>query len=110
VFLSNDNKVVGVVVWKQRLFSQNLPILMEGIRKPSVMLGSNLTMTMPDGSTRGLSQQEAVAMVLDEFYNTVQVMIGEAISVEELRTFLTEKKTDLSEISSGEQRPTVLKR
>lgn len=96
VFLSNENKVLGVVVWKQTLFSRNLPILLEGVRHPNVILSSGITMTMPDGSTRGLSQQEAVAMILDEFYNTVQVMIGEAISVEELRAFISERKAEMN--------------
>jgi hypothetical protein len=45
-------------------------------------------MTLPDGTTRGVSNEEAVSLVLEEFYNTVQVMIGEAISVSELKDFL----------------------
>jgi hypothetical protein len=52
---------------------------------------------MPDGSRRELTEQEAVAAALEEFYNMVQVMIGEAISVSELRAFLAERKADLGE-------------
>jgi S1-C subfamily serine protease len=95
VFFSNDNKVVGVVVWKQNLFSNNVPTVINDLHHPSVSMSSNLSRTMPDGSTQGISQQEAIATVLEEFYGMVQVMIGEAISVSELRAFMAERKTDL---------------
>jgi hypothetical protein len=44
---------------------------------------------MPDGSVRGVSNEEAVALVLKEFYDTVQVVIGEAISISELKAFIS---------------------
>ena len=50
---------------------------------------------MPDGTKRGLSQQEAIGMVLDEFYKKVQVNIGEAISVAEVRAFIAERKAEI---------------
>ncbi len=34
-------------------------------------------------------------MVLDQFYKTTQVMIGEAISVSELRAFLDKKRAEV---------------
>jgi len=37
-----------------------------------------------------------IARVLEEFYNKVQVNIGEAVSVSELRTFLKEHARELS--------------
>lgn len=88
VFVSNDSKVVGVVVWKMRLLSQTVPTVIDGLKKPRASLGGTFTMTLPDGTTRGVSNEEAVSLVLEEFYNTVQVMIGEAISVSELKDFL----------------------
>jgi hypothetical protein len=42
-----------------------------------------------------LGQREVTALVLQEFYNTVQVMIGEATSVSELKAFIQEKGGDL---------------
>ena len=95
VFRSHDNKVIGVVVWKRILFSNNVPTVINEFRHPNISLGSNLSITMPDGTHRGVSQQEAIAMILDEFYNMVQVNIGEAISVAELRAFINERKAEL---------------
>jgi len=92
-----DPKVVGVVVWKQTLFTNTVPLVINDLRHPSVSASTNLVQTMPDGSKRGLSQQEAIAAVLDEFYGMVQVMIGEAISVSELRAFMAERRGELAE-------------
>lgn len=83
-----------VAVWKRILFSNNVPTVINDLRHPSVSLGSGLSVNMPDGTSRSLSQEEGIAMVLDEFYNMVQVEIGEAISVVEPRAFLAEKKTE----------------
>lgn len=89
VFMANDNKVVGVVVWKMRILSQTVPTVIDGFKKGgAVRTSGTFSMTMPDGTKRGVTDQEATAMVLEEFYNTVQVMIGEAISVSELKDFL----------------------
>ncbi len=88
VFVANDNKVVGVVVWKMRILSQTVPTVIDGFKHPQVRTGGTFSMTLPDGTQRGISDQEAISMVLEEFYNTVQVMIGEAISVSELKDFL----------------------
>jgi S1-C subfamily serine protease len=85
---SDDNKVVGVVVWKMRILSQTVPKVIDGLKHPQASLGGTFTMTLPDGTTRGLSNEEAVSLVLEEFYTTVQVMIGEAISVSELKDLL----------------------
>ena len=92
-----DPKVVGVVVWKQTLLTNTVPLVINGLRHSGFKIGSNLVQTMPDGSRRGPTEQEAVAAALEEFYNMVQVMIGEAISVSELRAFLAERKGDLGE-------------
>jgi S1-C subfamily serine protease len=89
VFAANDNKVVGVVVWKMRILNQTVPTVIEGFKKGGgVRTRGTFSMTMADGTQRGITDQEATAMVLEEFYNTVQVMIGEAISVSELKDFL----------------------
>lgn len=89
VFVANDNKVVGVVVWKMRILSQTVPTVIDGFKKRGgVRTLGTFSMTMPDGTRRRITDQEATAMVLEEFYNTVQVMIGEAISVSELKDFL----------------------
>ena len=91
VFISNSNKVVGVVVWKQRLFSENVPTVIAGFeRKGGVAISGRFSKTLPDGSVEQVSDQEAIGLVLKEFYDTVQAMIGEAIAVSELKAFLAE--------------------
>ncbi len=97
VFVSNDNRVVGVVVWKQRLFSQAVPTVIEGFKKSGgVGLAGLFFRTRPDGTREDVSDREAIGLVLEEFYDMVQVVIGEAISVSELRSFLREHDKELS--------------
>jgi len=50
---------------------------------------------MPDGTKREISEEDASELVLQQFYNTVQVMIGEAASVHELKAFLRYKQSEL---------------
>lgn len=96
VFVSNDNKVVGIVVWKQRLFSENVPAIIGGFANPTgVRTGGSFSIRQADGTLRPVSDQEAIAAVLEEFYETVQVVIGEAISVSELKALLKNKEGEL---------------
>jgi S1-C subfamily serine protease len=88
VFLSQDNHVIGVVVWKQRIMSQLVPTVIDSFMHPNVSMSSTLVQRLPDGTSRPVSQQEAIGLVLEEFYDTVQVMIGEAISVSELKALI----------------------
>jgi S1-C subfamily serine protease len=89
VFLSTDpNKVVGIVVWKMRMLSQAVPNVINGLKHSRTMSAGTFTQSLPDGTSRSVSNEEAVALVLEEFYTTVQVMIGEAISVSELKQML----------------------
>jgi hypothetical protein len=59
-------------------------------------MGGNFSMTLPDGTTRGATDQEAIAAVLGEFYEAIQLMIGEAISVSELQAFLREHQQEIN--------------
>jgi S1-C subfamily serine protease len=96
VFLSGDNEVAGIVVWKQVLFSTGVPTIIEGFKHArGVQIGGNFSVTLPDGSSKGVSDQEAIGAVLEEFYDTAQVVIGEAISASELRDFLKESEKAL---------------
>jgi hypothetical protein len=96
VFESQDNKVVGIVVWKQVLFSKNVPTIIEGFRHPGVKTEGTFSIAQPDGTFKSVTDQEAIADVLEEFYDTVQVVIGEAISVAELKQFLKEQEKNLN--------------
>jgi S1-C subfamily serine protease len=95
LLVASDNKVVGIVVWKMRLLPDWVQKLITGFSGPSAAVCCVATETMPDGTKRGISSEEASGLVLQQFYNTVQVMIGEATSVSELKLFLKDKEHDL---------------
>jgi hypothetical protein len=57
--------------------------------------------TRPDGSKENLSEARVTAMVLDEFYQKTQVMIGEAIAASELVAMLKEHASELPAGSGG---------
>jgi S1-C subfamily serine protease len=92
---ASDNKVVGVVVWKMRVIPEWVQTVISGLGHPSAVTCCAATVTLPDGTKRGISNEEAASLVLQEFYDTVQVMIGEATSVSELKAFLREKEGEL---------------
>jgi hypothetical protein len=72
-------------------------------------MGGTFSETLPDGTTRGVSDEEVLARVLEEFYNRVQVDIGEAVSVTELRDFLREHARELGLSADGSRRGEVIR-
>ena len=91
-----SNKVIGVVVTKWTLFSPLAESVTQGFKTGrGVSTFGRFSILQADGTARTVSDQEATAATLQEFYDQVQVMIGEAISVEELRAFLREKEGEL---------------
>jgi S1-C subfamily serine protease len=93
LFLSKDNKVIGVVVAKFHLYP---PIVKEAItalsnNKSGLMYGG----TDEHGAQVQFSEGQIVGMVLEQFYKTTQVMIGEAISLSELSAFIASKEAEL---------------
>jgi len=95
VFLKNSDKVVAVVVWKHRILSNVISTAIDGFRHARARSGGTFTRRLPDGSVQSISDQEVLAQALEDFYNDTQVMIGEAISVSELRTFLADHSANL---------------
>jgi Trypsin-like peptidase domain len=95
LLVASDNKVVGIVVWKMRLIPEWVQTLISGLSHPSAISCCAATVTLPDGTQKGVSNEEAASLVLQQFYDTVQVMIGEATSVSELKAFLREKEGEL---------------
>jgi hypothetical protein len=94
--LDNDsNKVVGVVVEKWTLFSRVAEDVINDLRASPTKTGSRRVIIDSSGRSRSVSNEELVAAVLLDFYEKVQVVIGEAISVSELHAFLKEKETEL---------------
>jgi S1-C subfamily serine protease len=90
IFLTGSDEVIGIVVWKAQLVSDTALTVAHGLEHPRGGIGGTFSRIMPDGTTVGVSNEEAIGEVIEEFYNAVQVMIGEAISVSELKAFLNE--------------------
>lgn len=97
LLVAPDNKVVGVVVWKVRLLPEWVQTLITGFGHPGGSICCVAEETLPDGTKKGISSEEASGMVLQQFYDTVQVMIGEATSVSELKAFLRAKESELQQ-------------
>jgi hypothetical protein len=96
VFLAGGDKVVGVVIWKEIAFSGQVKEAIKGFHNPGVSMSGTFSERQPDGTYKRITDQEVIARVLEEFYTRVQVDIGEAVSVSELRKFLTEHARELS--------------
>jgi len=98
VFIFGQNKVVGLVIWKRIAFSDKVKTAVEGFQKPhGVQTLGNFSQQMPDGTWQSISDQQMIGMVLEEFYNRVQVDIGEAIAVSEVRAFLKNHAKELKD-------------
>ncbi|MCE7740808.1 MAG: hypothetical protein GPJ50_15705, partial [Candidatus Heimdallarchaeota archaeon] len=84
-----SDKVVGIVV------SKMIPLLSDYENSAIKALSENksgavFTSTNSNGETENLVESQIVAMLLQSYQKLTQVMIGEAISVEELKDFLKE--------------------
>jgi len=95
LLISSDTKVVGVVVWKMRVLPGYVQTIIDGFGHSTGSICCVATETMPDGTKRGITSEEASGLVLQQFYDTVQVMIGEATAVSELKAFLKEREHEL---------------
>jgi hypothetical protein len=96
LFISNDDKVVGIVVTKHAPISQFHLTALEALAKNR----SGLVFTATDGlgNSQTFAESQIVADILYYFRSLTQVMIGEAVSVEELRDLLAE--SNISTIES----------
>jgi S1-C subfamily serine protease len=100
VFIENgDNKIVGIVVNKWTLFSEQTDFVISVLEAGrSGGFGGAFVRRMPDGTNKPIYNDQAIAAVLRDFYQDVQVMIGEAIAVSELRSFLKENEKELRQV------------
>jgi len=94
LFRANSSKVIGVVVAKFHLYP---PMVAQIIQTMVAQNYGVMTFEGTDehGNKKPLSEAQVTGMVLDQSYKTTQVMIGEAISVSELRSFLKKKKAEV---------------
>jgi Trypsin-like peptidase domain len=101
LFRNNDNKVIGVVVAKFHLYPPIVKNLITalGNNKFGMMYNENDEHGNPMLDAQGkpvtISEAQIVSAVLEQFYNTTQVMIGEAISVSELRAFIKKRQAEV---------------
>jgi S1-C subfamily serine protease len=93
LFKEGDDKVIGIVVAKFLPFSPSVQQIISVMSKtPSGLIYNGTDGT---GQPVRMSEAQVVATVLQEFYNGTQVMIGEAISVTELKILLAAKEAEL---------------
>lgn len=85
-------EVIGVVSSKLAPISQTAATALEVLSKQKS--GFMYDATLPDGSKTSFSEGQVVAMVLDELRKQVQLVIGQAVLLEDLRNFLKENKID----------------
>jgi S1-C subfamily serine protease len=91
----SSGKVIGIVVEKWTLWSPNIEVAIQGFSHPRSQLAGNFSQTDAQGHEIGISEQQMMGIVLKEFYDASQVMVGEAISVSELNAFIAEKRQAL---------------
>jgi hypothetical protein len=98
LLVSHDNEVIGVVVLTFHFYPVEVKQIIDGLSKmeSGFMIA---TVTQPDGSKKQISEAQVTAMVLNEFYEKTQVMIGEAVAASELRAMIKQHSSELPAIS-----------
>jgi len=97
LLIAQDNKVVGVVVATYHFFPPFVSDAIQALQENHGGYGSGrFSMPGPDGKPINLLDQQVIGMMLAQFYEKTQVMIGEAIAVSELRAFISEKGRELN--------------
>jgi hypothetical protein len=94
LFLADDNKVIGVVVAKFHLYPANVKSAIDALA--NMKSGVMYTANDGQGHTTMVTEGQVVGMILEQYYEKTQVMIGEAISVSEVKRFLDSKQRELN--------------
>ena len=94
LFVARNKEVIGVVVLTFHFYPPEVRQIIDAMAKMNsgFMIGN---MTGPDGKVQPLSEAQFTAMVLDEFYQKTQVMIGEAVAASEVASFIREHGGEL---------------
>lgn len=90
LLISNDNKVIAVVVSKHVPMSKFLKSALQALEDQRS--GFQFTATNGKGNTRKYSEAQIVAELLKHHQKLTQVVIGEAIALSELKSFLRQHK------------------
>src|SRR2546430_15752460 len=75
-----SGKVIGIVVEKWRLWSPDIEAAIYGFSHPRAAMRGTFSRVNGQGQTEQVSDQEVLGLVIKEFYDKSQVMVGEAIS------------------------------
>jgi S1-C subfamily serine protease len=94
LLVAHNNEVIGVVVMTFHFYPKEVKDMIDSLaeQRGELMVG---TIVNPDGTRKPMSEAQVTGMVLDEFYEKTQVMIGEAISGSEVTAMLKEHSSDL---------------
>ncbi len=98
LMISRDNEVIRVVVLTFNFYPRGIKQIIDNLSNEKY--GLMWTVTNPDGSKQDVSEAKITAMVLNEFYEKTQVMIGEAISGSELAATIKEHSPELGATNS----------
>jgi S1-C subfamily serine protease len=103
LLISHDNQVIGVVLLTFHFYPAEVKQIIDLLASQGsgFMMGQ---LTRPDGSTQRLSEAQVTAMVLSEFYQKTQVMIGEAVAASELAAMIKEHSSELPATNSASAR------
>jgi S1-C subfamily serine protease len=92
VILVESGEVIGVADNKVTPLSDNAMQALSALENQNA--GTKYPATLPDGTVRNYSEAQLVAMVLEELRQQVQIGIGHAVMLGDLRAFLTESGVD----------------
>jgi hypothetical protein len=93
---AHDNRIIGVVVATYHMFPPIVEQSIKALESPgSGMSSGRFSWTDASGHQQPLMDNQVIGYMLEQFYQTTQVMIGEAISVSELRRYLKENAQEL---------------
>jgi S1-C subfamily serine protease len=94
LLVAHSNEVIGIVVLTYHFYPPGVKGIIDSMSKRNYgfMVAER---RKPDGTTEKLSDSQLTSMVLEEFCEKTQVMIGEAISASELVAALKEHAAEL---------------
>lgn len=93
LLVARNSDVIGVVVLTFHFYPPAVKQIIDRLSEQK--FGMMWNIRKPDGTADQISEAQLTAIVLNEFYQKTQVMIGEAISGSELAAFMKEHSADL---------------
>jgi len=100
LLVSHDNSVIGVVVLTFHFYPPEVKQTIDNLL--AVDSGVMFSFQQPNGTTTEISEAKLTALVLNEFYQKTQVMIGEAIAASEVRAMMALHASELPTSASTE--------